>query len=280
MNNARLRTMIESGSPEWDVVDVTIEFLYDASQDGMFEPIDRDAVNLDRVASKYVHEYGVGCIVWSYNIAYNTDAFREGEQPKTWADVFDVDRFPGTRAFRDRVMPMLEIALMADGVPRNELYPLDVDRAFAKLDTIKDQVILWETNSQSQQLFVDGEVSCGVMINGRVFDSAQKGGPVALEWDGHIQSIDYLVVPRGSDSYELAMGLINEMTVAENQGGLANAIAYSPTNPDAFEFIDPDISPWLATNPENMEKGIIIDADWWQGRLSELAERWEEWKLS
>ena len=35
------------------------------------------------------------------------------------------------------------------------------------------------------------------------------------------------------------MALIDEMTVAENQAKLANLIAYSPTNPDAFKTVDP-----------------------------------------
>jgi putative spermidine/putrescine transport system substrate-binding protein len=277
---AKLRTMVQSGQPVWDLVDITIEFLYTASKDGLFEKIDPAVAHVDRVKPEFRHEYGVGDIVWSYNIAYSSAAFPDEKGPQNWADVFDVARFPGTRTLRDRVAPMLEIALMADGVAPDKLYPLDVDRAFRKLDTIKKNTIWWTTNSQPQQLFTDGEVSCGLILNGRAYDAVQKGAKLTLVWNQNIQSVDYLVIPKGSRNRDVAMGLIGEMTVAENQAKLASLIAYSPTNPDAFKTIDPAISPWLSTNPENANKGFVINAEYWRDQYENLAERWQTWKLS
>jgi putative spermidine/putrescine transport system substrate-binding protein len=277
---AKLRTMVQGGHPVWDVVDVTIEFLYTAAKDGLFEKIDPKIVHVDRIKPEYRHEYGTGDIVWSYNIAYGSTAFPGGKGPKNWVEVFDLKRFPGMRTMRDRVAPMLEIALMADGVPPDKLYPLDVDRAFKKLDTIKKNTIFWKTNSQSQQLFTDGEVTCGLILNGRAYDAVKKGAKIALEWNQNIRSVDYLVVPKGARNANVAMGLIDEMTVAANQAKLANMIAYSPTNPDAFKSIDQAISPWLATQPDNAAKGFVINAAWWRDRYEGLAERWESWKLS
>lgn len=277
---AKLRTMIQAGQPVWDVVDITIEFLYTAAKEGLFEKIDPVVAQVDHIKPEFRHEYGVGDIVWSYNIAYSPSAFPDGKGPQSWADVFHVKRFPGTRTLRDRVAPMLEIALMADGVPPDKLYPLDVERAFKKLDTIKENTIWWTTNSQSQQLFTDGEVTCGLILNGRVYDAVQKGAKMTLVWNQNIQSVDYLVIPKGSRNRDIAMALIGEMTVAENQAKLANMIAYSPTNPDAFKTIDPAISPWLSTNPENASKGFVINAEYWRDRYEKLAERWESWKLS
>jgi putative spermidine/putrescine transport system substrate-binding protein len=277
---AKFRTMVQSGQPVWDVADVTIEFLYNGAKDGLFEKIDKKAVHLDRIDPAYVHEHGVGDIVWSYNIAYSTTAFGAANHPRTWAEVFDVKRFPGTRTLRDRVAPMMEIALMADGVPPDKIYPIDADRAFKKLDTIKKNTIFWETNSQSQQLFTDGEVSCGLILNGRAYDAIKKGAKMGLEWNQNIQSVDYLVVPKGSKRLELAMALIDSMTVAENQAKVANLIAYSPTNPKAFATIDKEVAPWLSTNPDNAKQGFIINAEYWRDNLQKLQERWESWKLS
>jgi putative spermidine/putrescine transport system substrate-binding protein len=277
---AKLRTMVQSGHPVWDVADITIEFLYTAAKDGLFEKIDPKLVQLDRVEPQFRHEYGVGDIVWSYNIGYSSAAFPNDSGPKSWADVFDLQKFPGMRMMRDRVAPMMEIALLADGVEPDKLYPLDVDLAFKKLDTIKKKTIFWKTNSQSQQLLTDGEVSCGLILNGRVYDAVQKGAKITLEWNQNIQSVDYLVVLKGSKNVDVSMGLINEMTVAENQAKLANAIAYSPTNPDAFKSIDKSVAPWLSTNPENAKKGFVINAEYWRDRYEKLAERWESWKLA
>lgn len=277
---SKLRVMIEGGAPTWDVVDITIDFLYSAVKDNLFEKIDTSIVNTKRVDPKFVHEYGVGNIVWSYNIGYNTTIFAPGKHPQSWADVFDVQRFPGRRSFRDRVNPMLEIALLADGVKPANLYPLDVNRAFKKLDTIKKHAVFWTTNSQSQQLLIDGEVGVGVINNGRIYDAVKKGGKLGIEWNENMQSVDYLVVPRGSKSKAAAMGLIDEMTLAENQAKVAELMALAPTNPDAFKHLDASVSQWLSTNPDNQKKGFVVNEEYWRDHYKDLAEKWEAWKLS
>ncbi|HTM55803.1 MAG TPA: extracellular solute-binding protein, partial [Pirellulales bacterium] len=113
---AKLRTMIQGGAPTWDVVDVTIDFLFNAAKDDLFEKIDTSIVDTKMLPAKYVHEYGIANIVWSYNMAYNKDTFAEGKHPKNWAEFLDTTKFPGRRSLRDRVNPMLEIGLLADGV--------------------------------------------------------------------------------------------------------------------------------------------------------------------
>jgi putative spermidine/putrescine transport system substrate-binding protein len=277
---SKLRVMIESGAPTWDVVDITIDFLYSAAKDKLFEKIDTSIVNVDRVEKKFVHEYGIGNIVWSYNIGYNTTVYPTGKHPQSWADVFDVQRFPGRRSLRDRVNPMLEIALLADGVKAENLYPLDVARAFKKMDTIKKHAVFWTTNSQSQQLLIDGEAGVGVINNGRIYDAVQKGGKLAIEWNENMQSVDFLVVPRGVKDKALAMALIDEMTLPEYQAKIAELMALAPTNPQAFKLIKPSVSPWLSTTPENAKKGFLVNEDYWKDHYKDLAEKWEAWKLS
>ena len=281
MNVAKFRAMVEGGAPDWDVADITIDFLYAGAPAGLFEPIDRSIVDTSRIDPKFVHEFGIGCIVWSYNLGYNTKVYAApNSAPKTWADLFDLKRFPGKRTLGDNVVATLEVALLADGVAPDKLYPLDVDRALKKIDTIKAQTIFWSTNSQSQQLFVDGEVNLGLILNGRAYDAAKKGAPIAISWEQSIQSVDFLVVPRGSRNRAAAMTLIDTMGGAENQAALANRIAYAPTNPAAFKSIDPQIEPWLSTAPDNANRGFVIDAAYWRDNLQALQERWAAWKLS
>ena len=187
---SKLRVMIESGDPTWDVVDVTIDFLYSAAKEKLFEKIDTSIVDVSHLEKKFVHEYGIGNIVWSYNIGYNTTIFPTCKHPQSWDDVFDVSRFPGRRLLRERVNPMLEIALLADGVKADNLYPLDVDRAFKKRDPIQKHAVFWTTNAQSQQLLTDGEASVGVMISRRSHPlrcRSEKGGmKLGIEWNENI----------------------------------------------------------------------------------------------
>src|SRR5262245_57670331 len=277
---AKLRTMIQNGSPTWDVVDVTIDFLYNAAKDGLFEKIDTSIVDTKQLPAKYVHEYGIANIVWSYNIAFNTQAFPGGKHPKTWSEFLDLDKFPGRRALRDRVNPMLEIALLADGVPFEKLYPLDVDRALKKLDAIKKNAVWWTTNSQSQQLMIDGECTLGILNNGRIYDAVQKGAKIGIEWAQNLQSVDYLVVPKGSKAKNAAMGLIAEMVLAESQARVSNIMPLAPTNPDAFKLITKEVAPWLSTEPANLAQGFPINEEYWRDHYKTLAERWTAWKLS
>ena len=279
MNVAKFRAMASSGTPDWDVVDITGGFLEVAAKDGLLEKIDTKLVNVGRLDQRFVHEYGVGCIVWSYNLGYSTTAFPNGA-PTTWADLFDLKKFPGKRTLLDQPVASLEVALLADGVAPDKLYPLDVDRAFKKLSQIKEQTVFWTTNSQSQQLFVDREVVAGIILNGRVYDAAQKGAKIALSWEQNIQAVDYLVVPKGSKNRGAAMRLIDTMTVAENQTKVANLIAYSPTNLAAVKDVDKKVEPWLCTSPENLQKGFVMSQLYWRDHLKDLTERWTAWKLS
>jgi putative spermidine/putrescine transport system substrate-binding protein len=279
MNVAKFRAMASSGTPDWDVVDITGGFLEVAIKDGLLEKIDTKLVNVGRIDPRFVSEYGVGCIVWSYNLGYSTTAFPNGA-PKTWADLFDLKKFPGKRTVLDQPVASLEVALLADGVAPDKLYPLDANRAFKKLDQIKEHTVFWTTNSQSQQLFVDREVTAGIILNGRVYDAAQKGAKIALSWEQNIQAVDYLVVPKGSRNRAAAMRLIDTMTVAENQAKVANMIAYSPTNLEAYKWIDAKLEPWLCTTPENTKKGFVMSQAFWRDNLKELTERWTAWKLA
>lgn len=280
MNNAKFLAMVQGGAPEWDVADVTIDFLHSNAPSGVFEALDITKVDPKGIDPKYVHPNGIGAFVWSYNLGFNTRLLAEGERPATWSDLFDLEKFPGQRSLRDRITPMMEIALLADGVDPKNLYPLDIERAFKKLDTIKEHAIWWTTNAQSQQLITDGQVSLGIIVNGRAFDAASKGGEIGIAWDRNIQSVDYWVIPKGSANVDAAQLLIHEMTLAENQARLADLMAYSPTNPGAFELIDERVRPWLSTMPENAAKGVQIDPLYWTPKLKELTERWEAWKLA
>jgi len=277
---AKLRTMIQGGAPTWDVVDVTIDFLFNAAKDDLFEKIDTSIVDTKMLPAKYVHEYGIANIVWSYNMAYNKDTFPEGKHPKNWAEFLDTTKFPGRRSLRDRVNPMLEIALLADGLSPDKLYPLDVDRALKKLEPFRKSAVWWTTNSQSQQLMVDGECSLGILNNGRIYDVVQKGAKIGIEWNQNLQSVDYLVVPRGSKVKDAAMGLIAEMMQADSQARVANMMPLAPTNVEAFKLIKPEVAPWLSTEPANASQGFAINEEYWRDNYKALAERWAAWKLA
>ena len=277
---AKLRLMVENGRPIWNVCDIGAAFLYAGTAEGLFEPIDTSIVDTSMVADGFVHEYGIGTSAWSYAIAYHKDEYEGGDHPKTWADLFDVEKFPGRRMLRDRPNPNLEIALLADGVAPEDLYPLDVERAFAKLESIREHLIFWTTNSQSQQLITDGEVTLGLMIHGRVYDLHKKGVPVGIEWDQTLVSSDYLVVPKGVGNKDASMALINEMLQPKYQVLIGEAMAGGPTSTVDLSGISEEAESWMPTAEANSQTAIMIDELYWQDNLKSLEEEWVRWKLS
>ena len=148
MDEAKFRTMVQSGNPVWDVVDVTHEFLYNGIKNNLFEKLDLSKIDVSRISPRYRTDYGIGDIVWSYNIGYSTKQFTEDNHPKSWADIFDTKKFSGSRTMPGNTpAPAMEVALVADGVTPGELYkvlatPEGVKRAFDKLSSIKQQIIL------------------------------------------------------------------------------------------------------------------------------------------
>ncbi len=274
----KLRAMLESGKPTWDVVDVTIDFLYSGAADNLFEKIDTKVVDTKRINPKYVHENGIGDIVWSYNLGYSTTAYNEGNRPRTWADLFDPQKFPGRRMLRDRVSPMLEVALLADGVTPDKLYPLDVERAFKKLDTIKSDIVWWDAGAQPPQLLASHEVVMTTAWNGRIQNAVdQDHKPFAIVWKDQIVEYDMIAIPKGAKNTDLAYKYLAYISQPEIGAQLGRFIPYGPVRADASPFVPADVLPKLPTAPDHMTSYLVADVEFWGDHGEDLVKRFNAW---
>ncbi|EJJ31492.1 ABC transporter substrate-binding protein [Rhizobium sp. CF142] len=279
VDETRLRVMLEAGNNDWDVVCTNEQMMVGFGAEGYLAKPDPSIVDMSRIAKDFQYDYGVGVESGAFTIAYSESAFEGKESPKTWADLYDLDRFPGKRMMNSSPSATLEGALLADGVKMSELYPLDIDRAFKKLDTIKDQTIFYSTHAQSQQLIIDGAVTCGYMFSARAFGAMKNGAKVAISWEGHLRTNTPVIVPKNVKNPELAWTFVNSMLEPVNQAKMITGFISSPANPAAFNYVDPSYLAWLPTSKENYPKGIGIDAAYWGSRLKEVTERWQEWLL-
>ena len=163
----KLKAMVESGNVQWDVVDVEADFALRAAAEGLLEPLDFNVIQRDKIDPRFVSDYGVGSFFFSFVLGYNEGKLG-ANKPQDWSALFDTKTYPGKRALYKWPSPgVLELALLADGVAADKLYPLDLDRAFKKLDTIKKDIVWWGGGAQSQQLLASGEASMGQFWNGR-----------------------------------------------------------------------------------------------------------------
>lgn len=273
----RLKAMVEAKSPEWHVVDVEGDFVRRAGSE-LLEPIDYNALPKADIFPEWVSEYGVGDFAYSFVIAYSTKA---KSHPTNWAEFFDTKKFPGKRSFyKYSYSGIFEAALLADGVEPDKLYPLDWDRAFKKLDTIKKDIVWWETGAQSQLYLTNGSADYVCAWNGRVYDLIQKGAPVAIEWNQNLQAADYLVVPKGTPNKAEAMKLIGYSLQPEQQAKFAELTAYAPVNKKGLELVPEKTRPFLSTSEENRSKGVVINDDFWAKGRGEIQTRWDTWLVS
>ena len=271
----KLKAMVEAGEVTWDVVDVEGDYAAQAGKNGQLEKLDFSVIDKSKLDPRFVTDYSVGSFYYSFVIGCNADAV--SACPKTWADLFDTAKFPGKRTFYKWSAPgVIEAALLADGVPADKLYPLDLDRAFKKLDTIKSDIIWWSGGAQSQQLLASAEAPFGSVWNGRMTALAATGIKVETSWEQNITAADALVVPKGSPNVEAAMKFIALATSAEPQAALAKATGYAPINVDSAKLMDPET---VKTLPDQQTASQVnADMNYWAENRDAIGEKWYAWQ--
>jgi putative spermidine/putrescine transport system substrate-binding protein len=272
----KFKAMVESGNVSWDVVDVEYDFAVKAAKDGLLEPIDFNTVKRADIDPRFVTDHAVGSFYYSFVLGYSKDKFG-GKEPKSWADVFDTQAFPGKRTFYKWSAPgVLEIALLADGVPADKLYPLDLDRAFKKLDTIKKDIVWWSGGAQSQQLLASGEAPIGQFWNGRLYALQKSGTKVGISWDQNLTAADMLVVPKGAKNKDAAMKFLTVATGAKGQADFSKETAYAPVNVKSKELMDKEV---VATLPDqHTASQINLNMQYWADNRDAIAKRWYAWQ--
>ena len=271
----KIKAMVESGNVSWDVVDVEGDYAAQAGPAGLLEPLDFSIIDKSKLDPRFVTDHSVGSFYYSFVIGCNAGAV--SECPKTWADLFDTTKFPGKRTFYKWSAPgVIEAALLADGVAPADLYPLDLDRAFKKLDTIKGDIIWWSSGAQSQQLLASAEASFGSFWNGRLTALAADGMPVETSWDQNITAADSLVVPKGTQNKAKAMEFIAYATSPKGQAEMAAATGYAPINLDSPALMDPEIRKTLPDQQAATQ--INADMGYWAKNRDAIGERWYAWQ--
>lgn len=274
-----IKTQVASGKPTWDVVDTPTGYCLRGGEQGLIEKLDFSKIpNAAAMPAEFRSDYSVAYEFYSSVLAYSEKKFATGAAPNSWADFWDVKKFPGRRALRNHPIATLEAALMADGVAPDKLYPLDVERAFKKLDEIKPNITVWWTSgAQSAQLLNDGEVDMVMAWNGRVSALTSEGAKVAFTYNQGILQSTSLCILKGAPNLPTAVRFLNEAVDPVNQANLPLHIDYGPANPKAFDtgVIKPERAAQLPSSPDNIRKQALMSYAWWSSPEGEAAEkRW------
>jgi len=288
---AEIKTQVEAGNIQWDIIDQTPQDAIRGCDEGLYMELDHSvwepAPDGTPATEDFVEgglgDCYVGNISWATVPAFDASKIEGDEKPTTMADFWDVDKFPGRRGLRKVPRVNLEWALMADGVANEDIYstlatPEGVDRAFAKLDEIKEHVVWWEAGAQPPQMLADGEVVMTTAYNGRLFNAMYKEGkPFEIMWGPQVFDIDTYVVVKGAPNADAAIEFLKFCTSAEALADTTNYISYGPLRKSSSAFVNPDILPHLPTAPENFKTALTYDIDFWADNVDDLTERFNSW---
>jgi putative spermidine/putrescine transport system substrate-binding protein len=278
---AQFRSLVEAKSYIWDVALISPGNVWRLAKPKNFlEPLGITKDDAPGLIPEMIWPGYLGIDVFATTMGYRTDKFGDNG-PQSWADFWDVQKFPGRRSLYKQPNGPLEIALMADGVDPAKLYPLDLDRAFKSLDKIRKYVSVWWTSgAQSTQLLQSGEVDMLMIWNARAQAAIDSGAPARIVWNQGLFSSDGWSIPLGSPQVDLAKKFVRFCIDPERQASFAETLAYGPTNLSAYDKIPPARAALLPTYPANLKLMRVSDDEWWGNNFQRVAERFEDWMLS
>lgn len=293
---AQIRAQVETGNVYWDIADLELSDAVLGCDEGLFEPVSPDDLPLGANGESPRDDYypsgladcSVSNVVYSTVITYNDSLFK-GKKPTSVQDFFDLKKFPGRRGLRRSPVVTLEFALMADGVPINKVYEVldtdrGLDRAYRKLDSIKDHVVWWETGAQPPQMLADSEVIMSSAWNGRIFNAqVLENQPFVIIWDGQVLDIGHVGILAGSKNVAAARQYLAYISRPEVMASLTRYISYGPARRSANAFVSTHLAtgvempPHLPNFGDRPTRSLNFNWEWWADRGDEMNEIFATW---
>lgn len=279
---AKLEVMNQIKSVEWDLIDYEGTQMNIAVSKSLLRPIDYEMiysiVPKEQLNPHACREFGIGSVAFSTNMGWSTEMFPEG--PQNWIDFFDDAKFKGRRGLYAQPRPSFEIAMMAVGTPRDQIYQMTLDDAFEALDAIKSKVHLWvERTSQWGVILQNKEVDLVGASLGRLVEE-KKGGAYDYHFKDNVLEQSYWTIPANAPAGDEAMKALAWFMRAEGQLGYAEAVPSGMTNLSVYDKVSAEAAAMAPTNPVNMTDTVMVDDVWWTVNAEEAQLRWLEWMSS
>jgi putative spermidine/putrescine transport system substrate-binding protein len=275
----RLQAMVAAGKTEWDLVEGLPELARVGAEKGLLEKLDFSIIDRTHLMTRpeFFNDYSVPEVIFGRVMIYDK---RLPAVPTDWTAFWDLKKFPGKRAFYNRVESgVLEAALLADGVPAEKLYPIDIPRAFKKLDEIRNHIIWYQSVTQSEQLMRDGEATLGFLADGRALNVKAGGAPVELVPQASFLTWSVFVIPKGAPNKKEAMRFLNHVLSVKAQVAVAMEYNYGPVVPEAWKLIPKDRLDIISGGPASEGKAVFQDATWWAANVEAATEKFQQWML-
>lgn len=280
---AKLLAMHRSGQMEVDLIDTGDDVLLQLEQADALAPIDLKAFKRTDPADIDAHvkrKASIGSFNYAMCMGYHTAAYAPGKEPKSWAEFFDIKAFPGPRTMPDMASgaPDLEFALLADGVPMDKLYPLDIDRALKALSRVRPAVAkFWDTGALSAQMLADKEVVLASLWSTRLGVAISKGAPLGMQWNQNAVLGQAYGIPARGKNPEAALAFIDFSLSPEIQGAWLGPYKAVPVNSKAYKHTDASLLDPETKTPWTVSKGFVRDIEWWAKNRQKVNLAWSRW---
>lgn len=274
---AKVKAQVTSKNVEWDVFDAPGSMALAGSAEGFWEPLDKGIVDTSDVFAKFGADY-LPYYMYAGGIGWDPKRQAADKVPKTFAQLWDTAKYPGRRGFRTRISETLDVALLADGVAPDKLYPLDIERGFKALDRIKPHVKKWVAETpQTISLVQNNELDFSYTYSGRVKAAQKDNVSIEFSWEQTINALNYLTVVKGTKRKDAAMKLVAYTLRPDRAAAFAELLGYTPTVNKAMPLVSADAKKWMPDmkNPQN----VVMDDLWWQKNFTALQKRFSEWQL-
>jgi len=278
---AALETQLKAPDNEWDLVELNADELAAACADGLLEKLDFGAIGgKDHYLAQGVSDCGVGAAVSNIVLAWDRDKF---PATPTWADFWDIAKYPGKRGLFHGPRGNLEIALIADGVAPAEVYRVlatadGLDRAFRKLDQLKPYLVWWQTGADAERILSSGDVLMTSAPSDRIAMAARNGPRnFGMQWTASLGDVRSWAIVKGSSNLRQAMQFLYFAGTPAIEGRLLDVAGASGLAKGANDLLPPDLVAISPTSPPNLAASIRFDGGFWRDNLAKLGQRFDAW---
>jgi putative spermidine/putrescine transport system substrate-binding protein len=277
-----LAATIQNGTNPYDLVHVETRFMFQAGERGLAAPIDWQVVPKDSFVAGATNPHAVGLLSWALVLAWNADRLPPGTPPpSSWADFFDLRKYPGPRALRNTPEGNLEIALLADGVSPTAVSSggLDVQRALRKLGAIRGSITWWSSGAELEQKLTSSAVMAAAWNGRAAYLKHSVGLPVGWTYNHAINQFDWWIIPANSKHKDLAMRFLAETAKGTGQVAIAREFGYGPVARAAVVAMPANLRAETSSAPENASRGLPFQGNWWAQNSATVSNAWNGWRL-
>ena len=280
---AKLMAMMKSGQNELDLIDTGDSTLLELELSNYLQPVPYNDFKLTNPADidpVVKRKFQVGSFIYAMVLGYNAKAIAKGSEPKSWAEFWDIKKWPQRRTLPDMASgtPSLEFALLADGVPMSKLYPIDIERAFNSMSRIRSAIPkFWDTGALSSTMLADNEVAMGAIWSTRLQVAIDQGAPLDVQWNQNALLAQAYGIPVGSKNYANAVKFIDYASSPAVQARWLAKYKAIPVNTKAYAATSKDLIDPATGTPWTRSKGFVLDIDWWSQNRQKVGQHWAKW---